>query len=226
MKLELFNNLPSIVGELVAVSPVTVKATESFEEARQKLDGLASTTGELSLSIQTDLQYAHGLELLQELNRLRASFKANLDASEVELDQGKEKLARYRQQLESPLFEIVTGLRAETSRFWREKENLAQQAEEAQRLKAEAIRDKNQRENDMMKLREELAGARHVADRSERFGEKETAKEIRKALQRFYTLDTAPDSYVKPLKDATEIRSIVALALQREQERIKVKETK
>ena len=226
MELELFNNLPAIVGELVAISPVTVRASESFEAAKQKLDALASAAGEVALSIQTDLQHARSIELLQELNRLRTSIKMNLDATEAELDQGKEKLAGFRQQLDSPLFEAIAGLRTETSRFAREKENLAQQAEEAQRLKAEAERDRHQHENDTMLLREELAGARHVADRSERFGEKETAREIRKYLQKYNKLDVAPEAYSRPHKDAAEIRSIVALALQHEQERIKSKETK
>jgi len=77
-----------------------------------------------------------------------------------------------------------------------------------------------QREADLNALRNEVNVARGEADTANLCGRPELANEIRAGLKRFSALEAAPGAYRNPLQDATEVRQVVALALQREQARV------
>lgn len=222
MGLQIFTELPKANGDLVQIQnlPIIVTPNEAFHEAKATLLALVEQAGTLANSIQTDEQYDEGIKVLQGINRFLKDLEAGFKPPKDEANRFKDTLMGYYHELTDPGTKLKTAVSAETGRYFQDRERRRREEEERLRREAELERQRKQREADLNALRAEINAAKMVADAAGHEGHPELAAEIRGGLKRFAAIESAPGAYKNPLQDATGVRQVVALALQREQARV------
>lgn len=220
--LQIFQKLPAANGELVTIAnlPIAVTPNEGFYAVKVTLLALVEQAGGLANLIQTDEQYNEGIAILQKVKRFKKDLAAGAAPSKSQLNTAKDALMALIHELDEPATKLEQALSAETGRFIQDRERRRREEEERLRREAELERQRKQREADLNALRAEINAAKMVADAAGHEGHPELAAEIRGGLKRFAAIESAPGAYKNPLQDATGVRQVVALALQREQARV------
>ena len=221
MTFAIFRNLPSIGQDIVTLEHAKVTVSEAYESIIARLNALLEEAGRLNNTIQNEVEYEEAKSALSSVKRFRQDIDLAFKPVEAELARVGYNIGHCKSLLEAPATNLATLLDGEASRYALESERKAQEASERARKAEEAAQAKEQRKTDLMMLRRVLAYARQVADNFEIFGHSETAGEIRKGLQRFANLDSTPDSYRDPAKDAFQVRELVSTCMGRDIEREK-----
>ena len=209
--------IPQIGGELAEFEngPLVVIQSRAYGELKSSLQssleeipvGQTLQSGEEFRKFQEAVNRWIELEksILSRFDPIRASVEKAYD--DVNAAQGA--LLNLTGQIRGNLSLFIQQFKEQRDRELREKQELEERHSATQRNKA-------QREIDLLSLRCEITAARQVADNSERGGHLETAKAIRKELERFGKLESAPGNYTNPGQDANQIRRMVASVLSHE----------
>jgi hypothetical protein len=224
----LIQNIPTGTGELIRVEtlPLVVEPNQSFEDAKQLLEQMVASAGSLANSITTEEDYNRGMKMLQGLKLFLKNIDEGVKPAKDRINEGKDRLMNFIHELDVPAKKLQADLAKETGRFkvWQEE----QVRKENERLarEAEAERQRKQHEADLDALRAEIELAVQTADEANGRNQTETAAEIKTGLRPIVTTLRIPQAIENPIQVATQVRQIVALALQHESARIAAAQAK
>jgi hypothetical protein len=215
--METSKNFPTIKGDLITALGISVQVTEHYEPLKAALDAMSEDAG--VLSVKSDRDAERMAEYLKDIRRLKESLNASFSQAESEIAHARQRLDSLRFALHGPINNTLAAAQMEANSYAQWKQAAAREEEaRVANLEREA-KEKIERQNELFALKGEISIARQVADNAERFGRPQTAKEIREALAHLSRLETSPESFKNPAQDAKEVRSALAGALQREQDR-------
>ena len=208
--------IPTFQGELLEFDPTPPKPTEAYKELKAAIDALVSVP---VVPVTYDEELRTTQLGAEDISKLLNAIIQRMTRAEDHIGQLAHSVSTYRVNLCGQLLCFRDALLLECKKYTDEVERRRKEEEEKRNAALLRANEKKQHAEDIMFLRETLAFARQVADNADRLGEPETAKDIRTGIQRFHSLDTSPETFQNPRKEAQNVRALVTKALQREQER-------
>jgi hypothetical protein len=200
--------------------PITVEPNEKFHLAKAALTGIVTQASSIVNAITTDDQYNLGIALIKQIRTFRKQAEAGAKPSKDCLNKAKDELMGYIHELDDPAAKIEKALQVETARYaeWKEQERLKEEAR--RRDEEERKRRAEQRRFDLIALRHQIADAEIELEAARLRHQTQTVEEISVTIARFRSLESFPDGYPNPAKDAQDVRQEVANAKIREAGRI------
>jgi hypothetical protein len=224
----LVQEIPTGQGELIRVEtlPLLVEPNAAFEEAKQILDQMVASAGALANSITNDEDYNRGLKMLQALKVFLRNIDEGVDPTKRRINDAKDRLMSLIHELDVPAKQLQQGLAKETGRYLLWKQDQVRLENERKAREAEVERQRLQHESDIRILRAELDDAYKTCTDANGRNQTPTANEIGGAIAKWDRAIKSPATVQNPIAAATEIRQVVALALQHEQARIAAAQAK